>query len=210
MANILIFGDSIAYGCWDEKGGWAQRLKHTVDQKNIVAGFTNDHFVYPLGIPGDTTHTLLQRFKQETDARFVPHEASLFIFAIGINDSLFNNKTNSCIIPLWKFKNNLQTLIHAAKRYTKQSVFIGLTPVDEAKVDPMSWLPECSYRNDFIKEYDAALQEVCVQENTSFVPVFEEWKKVDYRRLLLDGVHPNGEGHTILFEEIKKNIHLSL
>lgn len=206
MANILIFGDSIAYGCWDEKGGWAQQLKNDIDHKIISSHFTNDHFIYPLGIPGDTTYSLLQRFKQETDARFVPHEESLLIFSIGINDSIFNNKMNSFITPLWKFKNNIETLIQAAKRYTKKVVFIGLTPVDESKVNPMSWLPECSYRNDFVGEFDKALHDVCIQESVSFVDVFSEWKKMDVKNLLFDGIHPNTQGHALLFQQVKKTV----
>jgi len=27
MVNILVFGDSITYGAWDEEGGWVQRLR---------------------------------------------------------------------------------------------------------------------------------------------------------------------------------------
>jgi hypothetical protein len=26
MADIYVFGDSIAYGKWDEQGGWTDRL----------------------------------------------------------------------------------------------------------------------------------------------------------------------------------------
>lgn len=210
MANILIFGDSIAYGCWDEKGGWAQQLKNDVDRTIISSQFTNDHFVYPLGIPGDTTYSLLQRFKQETDARIVPHEESTILFSIGINDSIFNNKMNSFITPLWKFKNNVETLANTAQRYTKKTIFIGLTPVDESKVNPMSWLPECSYRNEFIAEYNTALQDVCVKNDMLFINIFAEWKKKEYKKLLIDGIHPNREGHSVLFEEIKKNIDISL
>lgn len=206
MANILIFGDSITYGCWDTKGGWALRLKNHIDQKIISDGVINDHFVYPLGIPGDTTHTLLQRFKQETDSRIVPHEASVFIFSIGINDSIFNNKMNSQIIPFWKYKNNLQVLIQSAKRYSKNIVFVGLNPVDEATVDPMSWLPDCSYKNAFVEEYNNGLDLVCRQESVKFINIFAEWKTMDYKKLLFDGIHPNGEGHQQLFAKISENI----
>ena len=35
MKNILIFGDSIVYGARDKKGGWVQRLREFVDEKNL-------------------------------------------------------------------------------------------------------------------------------------------------------------------------------
>lgn len=206
MANVLIFGDSISYGCWDEKGGWAQRLKNEMEQDIIASHFAQDHFIYPLGIPGDTTQTLLQRFKQETDARIIPQERTIFIFSIGINDSIYNNKTNSFITPLWKFKNNLQALMQAAKRYTKDIIVVGLTPVDETKVNPMSWLPECSYKNDYISQYTTALEEVCTQEKLIFLDVFTDWQHKEFEKLLLDGLHPNSEGHSLLLEKIREKV----
>lgn len=208
MANVLIFGDSISYGCWDAKGGWAFRLKNKIENVVIHENFIRNHFVYPLGIPGDTTHTLLQRFKQEADARVVAQEETIFIFAIGINDSIYNTKTNSFITPLWKFKNNLYTLIQSTKRYTKNSIFIGLTPVDEKNDTLVSWLPECSYKNEFVNEYNEGLREVCEKESVTFIPLLSEWLEKDYRALLVDGLHPNSDGHEVLFETLQK--HLSL
>jgi len=200
MANIFIFGDSITYGCWDEKGGWATRLKHFIDSQIVASNFTKDHFVYPLGIPGDTTYTLLRRFKQETDARIVPTEQTIFLFAIGVNDSIFNNKTNSHVIPLWKFKDNLHELCKAAARYTDKIFFIGFTPVDESRVDPMSWLPESSYKNVYIQAYNDAIGEVCQEEKVSFIEIFHHWMHQEYQALLQDGIHPNSQGHEKLFE----------
>lgn len=204
MANVLIFGDSITYGCWDEKGGWAFRLKNSVEKRIITSNFSLDHFVYPLGIPGDTTHTLLQRFKQEADARVVAHEKTVFLFSIGINDSIFNTRTNSFITPLWKFKNNLQALVQAAKRHTKHIIFVGLTPVDERNPELVSWLPECSYKNEYIEEYNKAVKEICGKEEVLLLNIFDDWKNKEYKRWLLDGLHPNSEGHDALFAAISQ------
>lgn len=206
MANILIFGDSITYGCWDEEGGWAFRLKHAIENKVIASNFQIDHFVYPLGIPGDTTHTLLQRFKPETEARVVPQEETIFIFAIGINDSIYNTKTHNHTIPLWKSKNNLQLLIQSAKKYTNKILFVGLTPVDETNATLLSWFPECSYTNKYIQQYDKALQEICSEDKIQFIDISSEWMKMDYTKLLIDGLHPNTEGHKLLFDQIYKEI----
>ncbi|MBU4142033.1 MAG: hypothetical protein V1732_05890 [Patescibacteria group bacterium] len=35
MSQILIFGDSIAYGKWDKRGGWVTRLSNFIDEKNL-------------------------------------------------------------------------------------------------------------------------------------------------------------------------------
>ena len=86
MAQILIFGDSITWGAWDEEGGWAQRFKKEIDKKAITANFTSYHSVYNLGISGDNTNDLLERFESETQRRLDEGEEAIILFAIGIND----------------------------------------------------------------------------------------------------------------------------
>ena len=78
--KILVFGDSIAYGAWDREGGWVQRLRRFLDEKN------SDVLVYNLSIDSDTTEDLLERFEFETKQRIRGDEIIL-IFAIGVNDS---------------------------------------------------------------------------------------------------------------------------
>lgn len=206
MANIFIFGDSITYGCWDEQGGWAFRIKNSIENKIIASNFTIDHFVYPLGIPGDQTKDVVYRFRSEVEKRHVSTEKTIFLFAIGINDSSYCHATKSFSTPLSQFQENISQLITLAKTYTDTFAFIGLTPVDEIKVDPMPWYPGESYRNEFIKQYDEALQHICKKENISFIPIFQDWIKGDYKTLLTDGVHPNTEGHKLLFERIIKEV----
>ena len=36
MGRILIFGDSITYGAWDKEGGWVQRLRKFLDERNLT------------------------------------------------------------------------------------------------------------------------------------------------------------------------------
>ena len=75
MQTICVFGDSIAWGASDsEKGGWVERLK-------IYMGEHRSGNVYNLGVSGDTTNDLLERFEQEAKAR----ESDVIIFAVGTN-----------------------------------------------------------------------------------------------------------------------------
>ena len=48
--NILVFGDSIAYGKWDEQGGWVQRLRKYIDKKYNLIDEPKSWLVYNLGI----------------------------------------------------------------------------------------------------------------------------------------------------------------
>jgi len=94
MTRILVFGDSITYGNWDREGGWVQRLRKFLDKRNL----TDPDFyclIYNLGISGNDTENLLKRFEFETEQRLKEGEETIFIFAIGINDTQFLHSENS-------------------------------------------------------------------------------------------------------------------
>lgn len=59
VMNILVFGDSIALGLWDENGGWVGRLTEFLIKRSIAADLEENFEVYNLGISGDTTEGLL-------------------------------------------------------------------------------------------------------------------------------------------------------
>ena len=84
MATICVFGDSIAWGAVDpENGGWVSSLRNYFESKSLRADLDTD--VYNLGISGDNTDDLLERFDVEVEAR----KPDTIVFAIGINDAQF-------------------------------------------------------------------------------------------------------------------------
>jgi len=160
FTHFFIFGDSITYGAWDKDGGWASRLRKFVDKKNI----SDPNFyclVYNLGISGDTTTDVLERFEFELKMRLQDELA--VVFAIGINDSAFLNETQTNYVPLEQFKTNLQSLIVLARKFTSKIIFVGLSPVDEAKTTPVIWDASKSYKNEYIQQYDAAIKHLAQQ-----------------------------------------------
>ena len=66
MARILVFGDSITYGAWDKRGGWVQRLREFLDEKNLIDLNKIPVLIYNLGVSGDTTNDALERFEFES------------------------------------------------------------------------------------------------------------------------------------------------
>lgn len=134
--NICIFGDSIIWGAFDtEKGGWANRLKIFLEKE------FRDVAVYNLGISGDITDDVLERFESESRAR----EANVLVFAIGINDSQYIKSKDNPHTPLEKFKNNLKDLIAKSRAFTDKIVFIGFADIDESKTMPIPWRPDTYY-----------------------------------------------------------------
>jgi len=202
MTRILIFGDSITYGAWDKEGGWVQRLRKFLDERNL----TDPNFyclVYNLGISGNNSEDLLERFEFETKQRLKENEETIIIFSIGINDSQFVHSKGNYGVPINKFKDNIQKLIKLAQKFSSKIIFLGLTPVDEVKTTPIPWNTDKSYKNEYIEKYNEVILKVCKENKVHFIEIFEKLKVLNYQELLEDGLHPNSKGHKKIFEIVK-------
>jgi acyl-CoA thioesterase-1 len=201
--QIVIFGSSITWGAWDKGGGWAQRIKTLADKKTLSSNFDHWIAVYCLGISGDTSDGLVERFGAEAKARINPRDKNIFLVEIGINDLQFTSKKNKNKVPPEKYKENIKKLIAKSKSMEVEIIFVGLTPVDE-RVDPIPWTPEYSYKMSSVEQYDKSLREICKQRNVPYIELFSKFPKQDYKKLLLDGVHLTTKGHKIVYMEVVK------
>ena len=191
--NICIFGDSITWGAYDpQNGGWVNRLKNYFEKQG------EDNDVYNLGVSGDSTTDLFERIEIETKSR----EANLIIFAIGVNDAQFIHSTNSNRISDGDFESNIKKLFEIAKEFTSKIIFIGLTPVDETKTKPIPWNTDKTYTNERIKKFDQIIENFCLKNNLKFIPINDLLNNDD----LIDGLHPNTQGHIKIFDRVKPEI----
>lgn len=206
MTLIFVFGTSITYGAWDVEGGWVQRLRKYLDQQQL-ANPDLYYVVYNLGVSGNTSHDILERFSFEIEQRLKlldEREDILLLFSVGVNDARFHNKMRTYKVSLETYEKNISEIIQKAKNYTSKIIFIGSKPVDDNKVDPIPWSPECSYRSAAVEQYDKTCAEVCSKKNIPFIDVYTPFKKQrNYLKLLSDGVHPTTEGHRFIFELVK-------
>ena len=197
MVNILVFGDSITYGAWDEEGGWVQRLRKYLELY---------YETYNLGVSGDTTDNLINRFDFEAKARIDANGDNIILFSIGTNDCLFLKGKKSYWVEERDFKNNLKLLVKLAKQYSKKIVFLGLTLVDESKVNPLPWDTDKSNNNKSIALYNKIIKTIAVENKLLFIDIYEYFNKIKYKELLEDGDHPNTEGHKLIFEIVKESL----
>ena len=207
--TILCFGDSITYGNWDPKGGWVGRLREYLDTKSLENYTGADLYstfytlTYNLGIPGETSTILIERFEGELAMRYNPDELNIILIAIGINDSRFYKSIGQHETDIEDFRQNIWDLEEIAKKYTNDVAFIGLTPVDEARTDPLFWEADAVYKNEYIEKYDTVIKDFCQSRKVPFVDVFSAMKNLEVAKLMEDGIHPNQEGYEVLEEIIK-------
>jgi lysophospholipase L1-like esterase len=199
MKAITILGDSITFGRGGQEGGWVGLLKKHFERQDFY------NVVYNLGIPGDTSKSLLKRFDVECHARIKyvwPGDKHILIVAIGTNDSrLWGKKVET---QPGKFRDNIVKLINLARKYTKHIVFVGLTPVvDELTANYDNKTTFTSVR---VLKYNNILREVCSKKKVKFLNLlpllsnFEEFTE--------DGLHPNQAGYQKMFGLVKYSLKL--
>ena len=195
--NILCFGDSITYGCWDKAcGGWVTRLR-TSYQSNQGK---DQYIVYNLGISGQNVLEINERFDSECQPRMTETGKNIIVIAIGINDSQIRDQKE--YVSKEVFKATLENLLKKAKTYTPTILCVGLTQVDEAFTCPRPNNPTIYYYNTRIKEYDELIHQTCIENNVHYLYMFDAFTIND----LSDGLHPNEIGHQKMSTKIKEKL----
>jgi len=190
MSKLFFFGDSITAGALDgEFGGWVNRVITKIIKEEFEREIGARAFYcnsYNLGVHGDFVKDVVKRLPNEIEARSKPEDEIQIVFAAGVKDTLISDE--------FEFSNNLKIMISKALEFTKNISFIGLFPVDEART-------KNPYKNDKIKSFNNAVRNTCEEYEIPFCSLFEKAiARGDYKAMLHDGLHPNGEGHRFIYE----------
>jgi len=144
MVKILVFGDSISWGAFDNDcGGWVERLKiyfwQNYKEKEIS--------VYNLSVSSNDTRGVLEFLENDIKkiTQIAPEELIL-LFSIGSNDPMYTNEKNNILVPVKEFKDNLQKIINISKKYSNKIIFTGLMKIDDKLTQPWN-------KNEFWDSY---------------------------------------------------------
>ena len=196
--KILIFGDSITYGQRDlELGGWTNRLKLVTVNDSSIAGC----HVFNMGISGQTTGEVLERLDRECIGRVLKGANNIIILAAGINDTQIIR--GEVRVSEDDFRDNVNILIDYARSHTDIILYVGLTPVDESRTNPVRWDRKKNWRNEVIERYDGIIQEVCSEQGVRYIHMFDRIDPLTNE----DGLHPSAEGHRIMTEIITEVVY---
>lgn len=195
LMNICIFGDSITWGPrLPFRVAWANLLRNHLEKSS-----DNLYSLYDLGIDGNTSTDVIERFELEAKSR----KPEIIIFNIGVNDSLFRETEDHPETPLELFETNVQTLIDMARKFTDKILVVGLVKGSEMLTTPLiQSTTKKSYTKSRVKMYDTTLKEVTLRNNLVFVDVNEKLNDDDFD----DGLHPNINGHIKIFERVSTEL----
>jgi lysophospholipase L1-like esterase len=192
--NIIVFGDSIAWGAFDhEKGGWVERLKSYL--------FDYECFVYNCSVSGNTSADIHMRMGNEINSRIDKGEEIGIIIAVGANDCGFDNEKNLKIYSD-DFESILNLILSKAKAVTKNICFVGLTPIDDSKTNPVSWDSNLNYSDSYTKTYNDIIKSFCQKNNVLFADVRDRIKKEE----LPDGCHLYSSAHEKICDIVRGKI----
>jgi acyl-CoA thioesterase-1 len=174
---VNVVGDSYVTGYGDPKAlGWVGRVVARTPQDEV------DLTVHQLGIRGDSTSGVLQRWREETGRRWLDGADNRLVVAVGANDVGQG-------ITLARTRLNLANVVDEA-------VADGLQPF---VVGPPPWLDPAD--NERLRVVVDAERDVCERRDVPFVDCFtpllshEQW----FADLSAgDGIHPGQAGYGLL------------
>lgn len=193
--NICIFGDSVTWGAWlPERVAWVDLLRNSLEKE-----FAQQYSVYNLGIDGNTSRDLLNRFDVEAKAR----KPAIIIIAIGVNDSCYLKSVEQPLVEIEEFEKNLKALLVKAQSYTSQVILVGLVKGDDSVTIPFpgSTTGKC-YEKSRVQAYDRVVSQLAKQKNLHFVQLSDKLNDQDF----IDGLHPNASGHEKIFQSVRQSI----
>jgi lysophospholipase L1-like esterase len=203
ITRVLIFGASLTQGFHDPEGGWADRLKRELLAQNKGTS------VFNLGISGDKTKDVLDRFESEIEARTKRWDAfdkTAIIIAVGTNDTYQVGDSNEPVTSKRDFEKQYRELVKLAKKHGKHVLACSVFPVDETRTTPVSWR-DITYLNETITNYSRAINSIADEEGVGFIDINSKAKaELDLIAMLDDGVHPTEEGHKWVLKQVLEAI----
>lgn len=208
--RVLVFGDSIAQGFFDSRGGWVQRLASDMHMKTLAAMHDGDAYyveIHNLGVSGDTAEGVLGRMESEMSSRRLYQEDEIIIIAVGTNDSVLRD--NTALEDVYDFQITYEKILETAKRHTQKILCVGLPAVDESMSDPWKFSSTGrQYKNNRLDLFEDTVKQVAGQADVAFAAVFDEFlaQLQEGNDLLADGLHPNDAGHELIYQMVKPKL----
>ncbi len=182
--RIFFIGDSFTHGTGDpENLGWVGR----VCAQAMTQG--QDLTSYNLGIRGDTTQLIHQRWQAETQCRIAETAGVGFVFSFGANDVNLDDNTGQPRVRL------TDSLIYAQKIFC-QAQEIG--PVLMIESPPIA---DDSAANQQLTELNQQIADLCKTLTIPYIPTCAAllnnsvWME---EAIANDGAHPRARGYAAL------------
>ena len=186
--RIFFIGDSFTNGTGDPAAlGWVGRVCAAAMAQS------KDLTIYNLGIRGDTTELINQRWQQEVNCRLAETAGSGFVFSFGANDVDLDEETAQPRVSRPESLGYAQTMLSLAQR-------IG--PVLMVESPPIA---DDEAANERLVLLNAELSDLCQSLAIPFIATCQQLLENDdwmEEAIAHDGVHPRAKGYAVLAQII--------
>lgn len=198
--SVITFGDSTTA----ERGG-VKRV-YTVRLGPAFAGITPVVPAFNAGIPGNTTKMARARFEKDV----LVYKPRVVVIQLGINDSAVDVwKTPSATasrVSVADYETNLRFFIAELRKINAKPILMTTNPLRwTAKLKEMYGKPPYnpddpkSFETTTLARYNDTIRKLAKELDVPLVDVHAAYDKVEsVDALLLDGMHPNDNGHQLV------------
>ena len=207
ITQFFILGSSSTYGVGSSSAGWADLVKQYLHAKMYAEGGVGEKYeVYNFGKSGAKIDFIKGTFQQQLKD-YGRGQRTIVLVAIGGNNTKAEEEPGNFVSTPQEYKNEMRDVLTLLKNNSDGLIVVGSNGyVDEAKTNP-KLNPLTGGRSYFTnarrQHFKEVLQSLC---DGMDVPIVEpnisqgEWLA---KYLYMDGLHPNQEGHQLIFEAIK-------
>lgn len=210
LCTIVCFGDSTTAERVGVQKVYADRL---LDELNGVV----DQVVCVInaGVGGNTTRLAFDRFEDDVLA----HRPQLVIIQFGLNDQAFDHwrdpPAKASRVVVAEYIEHLRHFVLAVREQGGEAIL--MTPNAMVWTDSLKQkygrLPydvnSANGLNVLLHQYVQAMRQLAQEEGTALVDIFAIYQQklasegvAGLERLLLDGMHPNDDGHALVAREL--------
>jgi acyl-CoA thioesterase-1 len=186
--TVVCLGDSVTVG---EREGvsrseaFCARLPRDLKSAGLDVATVN------AGVGGNTTADALRRFDRDVLAR----KPNVVLIMFGINDSWIETGHDAPTLTVQEYQANLRTMLVRLRQSRIAAVLVTPNPVAAPKF-PAS----C---NERLATYVEAMRKIAHEQHLPLVDVFAKFEGAvaagaTYETLLVDSMHPNGNGHALI------------
>lgn len=197
---IYFLGDSITLGWRDEDhGGWPARLMRRLAGRGYrITG-------YNLGVRGDTSAEIAERWEQEVGRR-QRGASALLVFAFGVNDAKLA-PDGTPVTPSAETAASIRRILAASRRH--RVLLIGPSPVDEPlmqrhlNAEGLAAMPTGAAIAATARQMEAEAHSADVPflDLLAALGASAAWKR---SLAATDGLHPSGDGHDLIADLIEE------
>ena len=194
--TVVAIGASalLGWGASKPTRSWASAL-----HSHLAEGTTENIF-YNLGIPGDTTTGIRQRFPAEVPIRFVRARASehrVVIIQVPGQDLAYHTERTQYKTSPELFVENILVLLQQSLELADHTVVQGILPVREVVQPYGVW----QKRNENVLFFNELLAVACsTYLEVTLLDTYSAFAGREAELLATDGIHPNDQGHERIYQ----------